>query len=131
MAAEFIAFVRKSKMPAPAELARAMSSRGWLVEIDSEAALDQIGDTLPLKIDGNPVPLALQVGPVGEDALAGVEADESDARLVRKNTDLRVVFAGKDEASGKWARDTARALGLLACGAFANTESGKLVNFAR
>lgn len=131
MATEFIAFVRKSKMPPASELARAMSSRGWLVEIDSEAALDEIGGSFPLKIDGNPVPLTLSVGPVGDDALEGVNADEVDARLVRKNTDLRFAFSAEDDANGKWARDTARALGLLACGAFANGSTGNLVNYAK
>ena len=42
MSAEYIAFVTRSKLPTTAELVRAMSSRGFLVEVDTEQSFAEI-----------------------------------------------------------------------------------------
>ena len=130
MSNEFIAYVSRSKLPSTAELVRAMCSRGFLVEIESDAALTELAGRLPLRVDGAEIGVELAVGPVEAGAVGGAETDPQVARQVVKNTDLKLGFTGVDGAD-RWARDIARTVGLLACGAFANTGSGKLINYGR
>ena len=130
MSSQYIAFVAKGKLPPTAELTRAMSSRGWSVALETEQRLDELGGTLPFQIDGQKHAVELKVEPVGEAGIAEVDADDSVVRSVLKNTDTRLTFSGEGE-SGKWAREAARAAGLLSCGAFANPQARKLINFGR
>lgn len=136
MATTFVAYVPRKRMPSVAELNRAMSSRGFRVKLDSESPLESLGGDLPLKVDGETVPVQLAIS-----ALQGPEVDaererleaagdaDSEKRLtVYKTTDVRFAFSA-DDANAGWARDTARALALLACGAFENMADGKLLHF--
>ena len=130
MSAEYIAFVTRSKLPPTAELVRAMSSRGFLVELDTEQSFAEMSGKVPVTIDGTAVDVAVSVATVDPASMPAADVDPSVARQVVKNTDTRITFTGEG-AGEAWARDIARAVGLLACGAFANPSKGKLINFGR
>jgi hypothetical protein len=130
MSAEYIAFVTRSKLPSTAELARAMSSRGFTVEVDTEQSFAELSGKVPVSIDGAAVDVSVAVAPVDPASMPEADVDPQVVRQVVKNTDTRITFTG--EGTGEaWARDIARAVGLLACGAFANPAQGKLINFGR
>ena len=130
MSAEYIAFVTRSKLPPTAELVRAMCSRGFLVELDTEQSFAELSGKLPVKVDGAAVDVSLAVGTVDPASMPEADVDPSVVRQIVKNTDTRLVFTGEGEGEA-WARDIARAVGLLACGAFANPAQGRLINFGR
>lgn len=130
MSAEYIAFVTRSKLPPTAELVRAMSSRGFLVELDTEQSFAEMSGKVPVTIDGTAVDVAVSVATVDPASMPAADVDPSVVRQVVKNTDTRITFTGEG-AGEAWARDIARAVGLLACGAFANPSKGKLINFGR
>jgi hypothetical protein len=130
MSTQFIAFVAKGKLPPTSELTRAMSSRGWAVVLDTEQPLAELGGTLSFQIDGEKVPVEMAIAPAGKDGIAEADADAQVVASVLKNTDTRLVFSGEGE-SGRWAREAARTVGLLSCGAFVNPEARKLINFGR
>lgn len=130
MSAEYIAFVTRSKLPPTAELVRAMCSRGFLVEVDTDESFAELSGKLPVKIDGASVDVSVSVGAVDPASMPEADIDPSVVRQVVKNTDTRITFTGEGEGES-WARDIARAVGLLACGAFANPSQGKLINFGR
>ena len=130
MSAEYIAFVTRSKLPSTAELVRAMSSRGFLVEVDTEQSFADLSGKVPVKVDGADVDVSVSVAAVDAASMPEADVDPQVVRQVLKNTDTRITFMG--EGSGEaWARDIARAVGLLACGAFANPAQGRLINFGR
>lgn len=109
---EYSAFVRTDRLPPTAEILRALSSRGWALELEGEAALTERAGELGLKVDGNTVPLALAVET--EDLGLG----EGEAwKAVAKGADVRLRFTSEHE-EGRWARDVARGVALLAMGAF-------------
>ncbi|MEC7948011.1 MAG: hypothetical protein VX265_10610 [Myxococcota bacterium] len=130
MATEYIAFVTRSKLPPTSDLVRAMCSRGFLVEVDTEESFAELSGKVPVRVDGEALDISVEVGPVEPGAMPEADVDPSVVRQVVKNTDTRITFKA-DGASAGWARDLARAVGLLACGAFANPAEGKLINFGR
>lgn len=130
MSSQYIAFVSKAKLPPTSELTRAMSSRGWVVALDTEQPIHELGDTIPFQIDGEKIAVGMAVAPAGQDGIAEADADAEVVASILKNTDTRLVFSGEGE-SARWAREVARTVGLLACGAFVNPEARKLINFGR
>ena len=136
MAATYIAYVPRKRLPTPAELNRAMSSRGTRVQVPDAGALDALGGTVQVAIDGAPVSVGVQVEELKGDALAAQQAEleqqgdeAAEARLtVLKTTDIKFTFQGEGD-SASWARDLARGLALLSCGAFENPADGHLLHF--
>lgn len=136
MASTYIAYVPRKRLPTPAELNRALSSRGVRVKVAEEGSLDALGGDLSVRIDGNPVPITVEVSELVGDAIAAERAKleaagdaESEKRLtVLKTTELRFSFVG-DGDNATWARDIARGLALLSCGAFENPADGRLLHF--
>jgi hypothetical protein len=136
MSQHFHAFVKKAKLPPTREVARALSSRGWRVEISTEAPLDAAG-SLTLKVDGSPVQVAVAVASATEPAWAALAAAaQTDAQGelwlgILKANDLRLTFTGDDPKAVEWARECARGVGLLAAGGFHNPQQGTLLQFGR
>ncbi|MFM2246576.1 MAG: hypothetical protein RL071_2650 [Pseudomonadota bacterium] len=136
MSQHFHAFVKKAKLPPTREVARALSSRGWRVEISTEATLDAAG-SLTLKVDGSPVQVAVAVASASEPAWAALAAAaQTDAQGelwlgILKANDLRLTFTGDDPKAVEWARECARGVGLLAAGGFHNPQQGTLLQFGR
>jgi hypothetical protein len=136
MSQHFHAFVKKAKLPPTREVARALSSRGWRVEISTEAPLDAAG-SLTLKVDGSPVQVAVAVASASEPAWAALAAAaQTDAQGelwlgILKANDLRLTFTGDDPKAVEWARECARGVGLLAAGGFHNPQQGTLLQFGR
>lgn len=121
--ATYTAYVKKDKLPPTAEITRALSSRGWAVVIDSESALDSLSGPLPLTVDDAPV--SVQLDATGE--IAG----EGDAwKAVRKLTDVKLSFTADGDDAG-WARDLARGVALLACGAYLADGQETPIHFGR
>ena len=89
-----------------------------------------LSGTLPVKVDGASVDVSVAVGAVEAASMPDADVDPSVVRQIVKNTDTRLTFTGEGDGEA-WARDIARAVGLLACGAFANPTKGKLINFGR
>jgi hypothetical protein len=136
MSARYSAYVPRTRLPSANELIRAMSSRGFRVDLHTDKTLDQLGGSVTLQVNGAPVPVNLVVGEVAESPLAGQRAalesgDVPDAEkklTVLKTTDIHFVFEG--EGPGEvWARELARSLALLSCGAFENAQKGSLLHF--
>lgn len=133
MATQFFAYVPRKRLPTVEELNRAMSSRGWRVEIKSDSPLDQLSGAVPLEVDDAKVDLTVSVETpdasevaAQRDQLEAAGDEESLKRsTVLKTTDIRFTFSGDE----KWARDVARGLALLACGAFENPADGRLLHF--
>lgn len=136
MSQHFHAFVKKAKLPPTREVARALSSRGWRVEISTEAPLDAAG-SLTLKVDGSPVQVAVAVASATEPAWAALAAAaQTDAQGelwlgILKANDLRLTFTGDDPKAVEWARECARGVGLLAAGGFHNPQQGTLLQYGR
>ena len=95
MSAEYIAFVTRSKLPTTAELVRAMSSRGFLVEVDTEQSFAEIDGKVPVKVDGNDVDVSIAVGAVDAASMPEADVDPQVIRQVVKNTDTRITFTGE------------------------------------
>ena len=137
MSQHFHAFVKKAKLPPTREVARALSSRGWRVEISTEAPLDAAGASLTLKVDGSPVQVAVEVARASDPAWAALaEAAQSDAQGelwlgILKANDLRLTFTGEDPKAVEWARECARGVGLLGAGGFHNPQQGTLLQYGR
>lgn len=121
----YVAFVRKTKLPPTSEIKRALSSRGWAVEIDTEHTLDELSGKLPLRIDDQPVEVSIEC------ATDYGQLAESEAwRQVRKLTDVKIsLSAGADNA--QWARDIARGVALLACGAYLADGAEEPIHYGR
>ena len=136
MASTYIAYVPRKRLPTPAELNRALSSRGTRVKLVDEGSLEDLTGELSVRIDGNAVPITVEVSELSGDAVAAERAQleaagdaESEKRLtVLKTTELRFSFVG-DGDNATWARDIARGLALLSCGAFENPADGRLLHF--
>ena len=131
MAQEFHAFIKKSKLPAASEVARAMSSRGWRVEIPGAAALDAVGSRLEIQVDGKPLQLGVKIAHASDPDFAAPaqSADPGVLQGVLKAADFRIAFVGDGQDAETWARDAARALALLATGAFANPQRNTLLHY--
>lgn len=121
--ATYTAYVKKDKLPPTAEITRALSSRGWAVTIDSESALDELSGPLPVKVDDAPVAISL-------DTAGGVEGDGPAWNTVRKLTDVKLAFSAEGDAAS-WARDMARGIALLACGAYLADGQDTPIHFGR
>ena len=136
MASTYIAYVPRKRLPTPAELNRALSSRGTRVKLVDEGSLEDLTGELSVRIDGNAVPITVEVSELSGDAVAAERAQleaagdaESEKRLtVLKTTELRFSFAAEGDGAA-WARDIARGLALLSCGAFENPADGRLLHF--
>ena len=133
MAAQYLAYVPRKRLPSAAELNRALSSRGWRVSVKTEAPLDQLSGAVPFDVDDGSVELNVEVATPSADEVAAQRAeyeaagdDESLKRsTVLKTTDIRFTFSGDE----RWAREVARGLALLSCGAFENPAEGRLLHF--
>ena len=132
MATTFVAYVPHG-LPSVAELNWAMSSR--LPREARQRAPRTSAVTSPSRSrrDGPVATGHLRPQGPGVDAErerleAAGDADSEKRLTVYKTTDVRFAFSA-DDANAGWARDTARALALLACGAFENTADGKLLHF--
>jgi len=121
----YVAFVRKTKLPPTSEIKRALSSRGWAVEIDTEHTLDQLSGKLPLRIDDEPVEVAIECA-----TDFAPPADSESWRAVRKLTDVKIAFSAEDGAEN-WARDIARGVALLACGAYLPDGAAEPIHYGR
>lgn len=134
---QFHAFVKKEKLPPTREVARALSSRGWRVEIATDAALDAAGGSLTLKVDGAAVEVGVAVTTAADPAWAAMgAAAQSDSQGetwlgILKANNLRLTFTGADEKAVEWARECARGVGLLAAGGFHNPQQGTLLQYGR
>jgi hypothetical protein len=133
--AEFYVFYKKGSVPPVEELNRAMSSRGIVFEIQGETPIHE-RSALKLQVDGADVPVSVSVVDAAapdwnEMRSQAQELEDGAARLsVLKNCDVRISLTAEGEA-GSWARDVARNVSLLACGAFENPSNGKFINFGR
>ena len=109
---EYSAFVRSDRLPPTPEILRALSSRGWALELEGDAALTERAGELGLKVDGETVPLQLAVDT--EDLGLG---QGPEWKAVAKGADVRLRFSSEHD-EGRWARDVARGVALLSMGAF-------------
>ena len=136
MASTYIAYVPRKRLPTPAQLNRALSSRGVRVKMAEDATLDAQSGVVSVSIDGVALNLQIDISELTGAAIdaerAKLEAagdEESEKRLtVLKTTNIRFAIGGDDD-TGKWAREIARGLALLSCGAFENPASGSLLHF--
>ena len=121
--ATYAAFVKKDKLPSTAEITRALSSRGWAVVIDSETTLDALSGPLPIKIDDAPVAISLETSnEIGGEGQAWA--------TVAKLTDVKLAFSADGDAA-EWARDLARGIALLTCGAFLADGQSEPIHYGR
>jgi len=135
--AEFHFFCKAGAPVAPAKVARAMSSRGFAVEIAGEAPLHQRQGPVQITVDGAPVTVSFSA--IGADhpewaalrASAGGRPDGEQVLLALKLTDTRVTVRADDPRGVEWARELARSAALLHIGAFENPGAGRFVNFSR
>lgn len=129
MSKPFRAYVPSRNLPDNAQIGRALSSRGWAIELPESPALSEASGTFTIQVDGAPVELN-----VGTDAVSGLpdsdvaELGDKAAKVV-KTTDVRISFSGSDENAERWSRDVARGVALLALGCFQDPSSGKTLHF--
>ncbi len=134
--AEFHVFYKKSALPPLAEINRAMCSRGFVIELQGDAAPHERTD-LALQVDGKPVPASVSAVDASsptwaELRAAALDSEQGAARLsVLKNCDVRVTLRTDDADGAKWVRDVARNMGLLSCGAYENPSASKFINYGR
>ena len=135
--ATFSAYVNEQQEASISAIIRAISSRGWRVDIEGEALLHTRSGTLVIKVEDEPVGIELSVEPTKSGALAAKATelagagDPNDAMLmVLKKTDYRVNFSGSDERGDFWSRVLARNFALLSVGAFESGVTGKLLNYS-
>lgn len=121
----YVAFVRKNRLPPTPEIKRALSSRGWAVEIDTESTIDQLSGKLPLRIDDVPVEVAIECA-----TDYGELAEGASWAAVRKLTDVKISLSGQDDGA-RWARDIARGVALLACGAYLADGAEEPIHYGR
>ncbi len=132
MAAEFHVYLKSDKQPSTAELARALSSRGFRFAFAGEAPVHELAGDLGLSVDGNAHSVsvsAIEAGTPGWNELAASAADRADGEMlarVLKNTNRRITFTADGDAA-RWARDVCRGAALLAVGAFENVEKKTLI----
>lgn len=130
----FHAYVKSDRVPTVNDVIRALNSRGFIVglEGDPEAPLTSSGDTLAVTVGEEQFTIGFGADTdAAFQALAGAEHASPDTyREVLRLTDLRLRFTceGAGEA---WARDMARNVALLSCGAFENPSSGALLHYGR
>ena len=129
MSSTFRAFVPSRNLPDNAQIGRALSSRGWAIELPESPALAEASGPFTIQVDGQPVELN-----VGIDAVSGLaESDVAElgakAAKIVKTTDVRISFSGSDDNAERWSRDVARGVALLALGCFQDTQAGKTLHF--
>ncbi len=133
---EFHVFYKKGALPPVPELNRAMSSRGFAIELQGDAPPHERGEDLGLTVDGKPVAVSVSLTDAQAPEWAALRAAAADAvdgaaRLsVLKNCDVRLTLKA-DGDDARWARDVARNVGLLACGAYENLSASRFINFGR
>ena len=136
MSQEFHAFLKKEKLPPTKDVARALSSRGWRVEIDADKPIDELS-ALTLKVDGAAHTVPVPVSRASEGACANLVAaaqtsPEGETWLsLLKATDTRIVCSGDGAKGEEWARELARSIGLLCAGGFHNPQSGTVLQYGR
>ncbi|HJN77610.1 MAG TPA: hypothetical protein QGF58_27065 [Myxococcota bacterium] len=121
----YAAFVRKNRLPSTSVIKRALSSRGWAVEIDTEHTLDELSGKLPLRVDDEPIEVAIECS-----TDFGRDTDSDVWAAVHKLTDVRIRFTG-DGQGARWARDIARGVALLACGAYLADGAEEPIHYGR
>lgn len=132
--AVFHAYVRNDLLPSVAEITRAMSSRGFKVEIpEVEAFASDTATDLPVKIDAEDIPVKFQFissKDGGFDALRaglGEHYDQGTYKEVLRQMELRLTFEG----DANWCRELARTVALLGAGAYENPGQQKLLFYGR
>jgi hypothetical protein len=137
MSAVFSAYVNKANLTTVESVIRAMSSRGWRVDIESSDPMHLWSGPLEIKIDGEPIAIEVSVsetdkGELAERRKALEVADDPNATLLRvlKKTDFRINFAGGDQKGEFWSRVLARNVAILSVGAFESSVTGKLLYYA-
>jgi hypothetical protein len=130
----FHAYVKSDRVPTINDLIRALNSRGFIVglEGDPEAPLTDAGDALAVTVGDEQFTIGFGTdADASFQALAGTEHAAPDTfREVLRLTDVRMRFTA--EGTGEtWARDMARNVALLSCGAFENPHNGTLLHYGR
>lgn len=132
--AVFHAYVRNDLLPSVADITRAMSSRGFKVEIpEVEAFAADTAQALPVKVDAQDVPVSFQFlsdKDGGFDALRSGIAEHYDQgtyKEVLRQMELRLSFEG----DANWCRELARTVALLGAGAYENPSNQKLLFYGR
>lgn len=130
--ATFHAYFPGAKLPTVDTLTRALSSRGFVFDLDGDTPLNERSGDLGLSVDGNKVGatvVTIQKGSPEWNALTQAADDRADGETllkVLKNCALRVsVTAEGDDA--RWVRDFVRGAALLAVGAYENESAGTLL----
>ena len=129
MSSTFRAYVPTRNLPENAGISRALSSRGWAIQLPDSPALAEASGTFTIQVDGSPVELSVGVDAVSSLPEADVAALGDSAAKVVKTTDVRISFSGSDANSTRWSRDVARGVALLALGCFQDPTSGKTLHF--
>ena len=132
--AVFHAYVRNDLLPSVAEITRAMSSRGFKVEIPEVEALgSDTAAELPVKVDAQDVSVKFQYVSAkdgGFDALRaglGEHYDQGTYKEVLRQMEMRLSFEG----DANWCRELARTVALLGAGAYENPGNQKLLFYGR
>ena len=135
--ATFSAYVNEQQEASISDVIRAMSSRGWRVDIEGDELLHTRSGTLSIKVEDEDVSIGLSVDSTKDGELAAKTTelagagDPNDTMLrVLKKTDYRVSFSGSDEKSDFWSRVLARNFALLSVGAFESSVTGKLLYYS-
>ena len=135
--ATFSAYVNEQQEATISEVIRAMSSRGWRVDITGEEPLHARSGALSITVEDEPVTIELSVlstkeGELAEQANALASAGDPNSVMLRvlKKTDYRISFVGGDEKGEFWSRVLARNLAILSVGAFESSVTGKLLYYA-
>jgi hypothetical protein len=135
--ATFSAYVNEQHEASISEVLRAMSSRGWRVDIAGEEPLHARTGALAITIENEPVTIELSVlstkeGELAEQAAALASGGDLNNTMLRvlKKTDYRISFVGSDEKGDFWSRVLARNLAILSVGAFESSVTGKLLYYA-
>ena len=129
MSSSYSAFVPSRNLPDNGKISRALSSRGWAVQLPESPAITEASGSFAIQVDGSTVELTVGVDSVNSLPDTEVASLGDHAAKVVKTTDLRIRLTGADETSTRWSRDIARGLALLALGAFQDPESGKTLHF--
>jgi hypothetical protein len=128
MSSTYRAYIPTRNIPDNAEISRAMSSRGWAVELPESPSIAEANGSFTIQVDGSPVELSIGVADVSSLADADVARLGDKATKVVKTTDVQISLSGSDENSTRWSRDVARSVALLALGAFQDP-SGTTLHF--
>ena len=125
----FHAYLPSRNLPVNADIGRALSSRGWSVELPESPSLCDTNGKFTITIDGQDINLEIGTAPVDSIAEAEIAKLGETAAKIMKTTDVRVSFSGTDDLSAKWSRDIARGVALLSLGAFHDAASGTTLHY--